>query len=178
MKIVISGGAGTGKSSIADAVAKELKLKRYSTGDMQREFAKEKGISINELSKLEREDPKIDLEIDRRSKSLGEREDDFIIDSRLAAFFIPDSLKVYLKTDIDERVRRRMLQKRDTESFSDPVKARDAILERDEVDRERWKKLYGFDYMDEDSYDLIVDTTIISIKEAADLIVDAARSLF
>jgi len=177
MKIVVSGGAGTGKSSVADAVAKELSLKRYSTGDMQREIAKEKGMSINELSELEKNDPKIDLEIDNRAKLLGEREDNFIFDSRLASFFIPDSLKIYLKTDIDERVRRRLLQKRDTESFSNPDKARLAILERDENDRSRWLKLYGFDYMLEDNYDIIIDTTSISIKETADLIIEAINSL-
>lgn len=178
MKIVISGGAGTGKSSVADAVAKHFSLKRYSTGDMQREIAKEKGISINELSILEKTDSKIDLEIDQRSKVLGEREDDFVMDSRLASFFIPDSLRIYLKTDIDERVRRRLLQKRDTESFSDPEKAKCSILERDAVDRDRWVKLYGFDYMDEDNYDIIIDTTSISIQDAADIIIDAAKNFF
>jgi cytidylate kinase len=178
MKIVISGEAGSGKSSSADAVAKKLILKRFSTGDLQRKVAESRGISINQLGELGASDPKIDLEMDAMSKELGEREDNFVIDSWLAAFFIPDALKVYLTADIDVRVGRRLKQKRTTESFTDSKDAKNALLEREKVNRERWIKLYGFDYSDESNYDLIIDTTLLSVDETSDVIVEATKNLY
>lgn len=176
MKIVISGDAGSGKSSTADLIAEKLLLKRFSTGDLQRKVAESRGISINELGVLEAKDPKVDLEIDAKSKELGETEDNFVIDSWLAAFFIPDSFKVFLTADIDVRVKRRIRQKRLTESFDDLDTAKKSMLDREEVNRARWIKLYGFDYRDSSNYDIIIDTTDLSIDETADMIIDASRT--
>lgn len=44
MIITISGYPGSGKSTIADIIAKKLKLKRYSVGNFRRELAKKRGI--------------------------------------------------------------------------------------------------------------------------------------
>ena len=46
MIITVSGRAGAGKSTLAKALAHRLRLKRYSSGDLQREIAREKGISF------------------------------------------------------------------------------------------------------------------------------------
>ena len=54
MIIVLGGRAGSGKSTIAKEVAKKLGYKHYSMGDLQRNIAKEKGISLLELGKLQR----------------------------------------------------------------------------------------------------------------------------
>ncbi|MFO8015868.1 MAG: AAA family ATPase, partial [Candidatus Woesearchaeota archaeon] len=49
MKITISGKPGSGKSTVARLVAERLGLNHYSLGDMQREVAREKCISMAEL---------------------------------------------------------------------------------------------------------------------------------
>lgn len=170
MKIVISGLAGSGKSSVSDRVAKELNYKRYSTGDLQRKVAESRGISINELGILEMTDKSIDIEIDLKSKELGEKEDNFVIDSWLAAFFIKDAFKVFLTADIDERVRRRIKQKRSTETFNDEKTAKEALLEREKTNKERWIKLYGFDYTDEKNYNLVIDATKLSLDEVKEIV--------
>ena len=64
MIITISGKAGSGKSTIAKELAKKLKLKHYSIGDLMRQIAKEKNISLIELSKLAEKDNSIDKELD------------------------------------------------------------------------------------------------------------------
>ena len=73
MKIAISGKAGTGKSSVAKLLAGKLKYRHYSMGDIQREIAKKKGISIAELGELEKTDPGIDNMIDERQREIGRR---------------------------------------------------------------------------------------------------------
>ncbi len=60
MIITISGKAGSGKSTIAKQLAKKLGLKHYSTGDFMRQMAKDKGVSLLELSRIAEKDKSID----------------------------------------------------------------------------------------------------------------------
>ena len=102
MIITISGKPGSGKSTIAKELAKKLKLKHFSIGDFMREMAKDKNISLLELSELSEEDKSIDKELDNKQIQLGKREDNFIIDSRLGFHFIPNSVKIFLEVEIKE----------------------------------------------------------------------------
>ncbi|MCU0642593.1 MAG: AAA family ATPase, partial [archaeon] len=64
MIIALGGKAGTGKSTVAEFLAKKLKLKHYSMGDFQREIAEQRNISLLDLGRLEEKDPAIDKEVD------------------------------------------------------------------------------------------------------------------
>jgi CMP/dCMP kinase len=169
MKITISGTAGSGKSTIARLLAERLGYNHYSMGDFQREIAKEKGISIIELGELEKTDPTIDRMVDEKQKNLGRTQDNFVIDSWLSSYFIPDSYKVFLDADIEERARR-IAVKREAEHHSSPQEAAIAIRQREKTNRERWIEFYGYDFMDMKNYDLVIDTTGREIKEVLDLI--------
>src|SRR3989338_745030 len=106
MIITISGKAGSGKSTVAKIIAAKLNLAHYSIGDLMREMAKEKDISLIELNNLAEKDKTIDKELDDKLIKLGKEKKDFVIDGRLTAFFIPHAdLKVFL--DADEKVDRK-----------------------------------------------------------------------
>ncbi|MCH9028900.1 MAG: nucleoside monophosphate kinase, partial [Bacteroidetes bacterium] len=66
MIITISGKAGSGKSTVAKELARKLELKHYSIGDLMRQMAKEKNISLTELGKLAEKDDSIDKELDKK----------------------------------------------------------------------------------------------------------------
>ncbi|MBI2112124.1 AAA family ATPase, partial [Candidatus Woesearchaeota archaeon] len=83
MIITISGTAGSGKSTVGKLLAKKLKYKHYSMGDLQRQIAEQRGITLLELGKLEETDPSIDKELDQKQIQLGKTENKFIIDGRL-----------------------------------------------------------------------------------------------
>lgn len=172
MIITISGDAGSGKSTISEILSRELGLKKYSTGSIQRKIAKDRGITIAELGELEKKDKSIDNEIDQKTKELGETEDSFIIDSWLAAKFIPHATKIFLTADIDERVKRRMKQKREEENFEAADVAKNNMLQREKTNRERWIQFYGFDYKDEKNYDLIINTTELSVEQVKNKILE------
>src|SRR3989339_534013 len=93
--ITINGFPGSGKSSTADLVAKELNFKRFSSGDFMRQIALDRGISLNELSIKAETDKEVDVSIDKAVKEAGEMKK-IVIDSRLAFHWIPESFKVYL----------------------------------------------------------------------------------
>lgn len=173
MIITIAGELGSGKSVVADDAAKKYGLKRYSAGDLMREMAKEKGISLLELNKLAEKDPAIDKEIDAKTKALAEKEDNFVIDSRIAFHFIPNSIKIYLKVDPEEAARR-IIKRKQTgeEGETDLEEAKKHVLERRQSEKERYQKYYGIDVTDESQYDIIFDTTHTKHQEGIDAILD------
>lgn len=170
MKISISGTPASGKSSIARKVAEKLGYKHFSMGDLQREIANEKGVTIQELSKLECQDESIDKMLDEKQKKLGQDNDNFVIDSRLAPHFIPDAVKIFVDADPNIRAERRLNQKRNEESFESPSDAHDSMMQRQKTDRDRFVKYYNFDFLDMTNYDLVLDTSGVTIDEGAEKI--------
>ncbi len=112
MIITISGMIGSGKSTVADELARIFKYKRYSSGDFMRQLAQKKNMSLIELSRIAEKDPEIDREIDKRQIELGQKEDNFVIDGRLAWHFIPKSVKIYLDVSNEEAAKRIYKDKR------------------------------------------------------------------
>lgn len=184
MIITISGTPGSGKSTVAKAVAKALKLKHFSAGDFMRALAADKGVSLAELSKEAEKSDAIDKEIDARNVELFKREDNFVIDSRLAFHFAPKSLKVikiFLICNTKEAARRIygdvLSNKRSVESDIKTQKdAEKAIANRIKSEVKRYKKYYDVDYLDEKNYDLVLDTSNISIEQAVGKVMDFVQN--
>ena len=175
MIIAISGTAGSGKSTVARILADRLDLKHYSMGDFQREIAKEKGLTIVELGELEKKDPEIDHMVDDKQREIGEREDDFIIDSWLSPRFIPHAFKILLDADIDARSVR--IFGREPGEYKDIHEVKEKILQREKTNRERWIEYYDYDYTDKKNYDLVIDTTDKDVSEIVDAILQKIDTL-
>ena len=166
MIITISGKAGSGKSTIAKLLAKKLSLKHYSIGDLMRQMAKEKGISLLELSELAEKDESIDKELDEKQIELGKKEKNFVIDGRLTAFFIPKAdFKIFLECDDKVRAERILKDERETEKSKDINETIKKIKRREESERKRYKEYYKVDYYKKELYDDIIDTTNLSVGE-------------
>lgn len=172
MIITLSGIAGSGKSTVAKLVAQKLGFKHYSTGDFMRTLAKENDMTLLEFSKVAESDPTIDKKIDALTIKLAKEEDDFVIDSRLAFHFIPQSIKIFLDVNKQEGARRIFSAKRSEESSQSIDEAYDKILERIASERKRYNEIYGFDYLDTSKFDLIVDTSSITPEEVVTTILD------
>ena len=136
MIITISGKAGSGKSTVAKELAKKLKLGHYSVGDLMREMAKAKGISLFELGRKAEKDKKIDKELDNRQIELGKKEDNFVIDGRLTSLFIPKAdLKVFLDCDDQVRAKRILKEGRNDEKNKSLKETIKDIKKREESER-------------------------------------------
>ena len=165
MIITISGKAGSGKSTISKLLAEKLNLKHYSIGGLMRKLAKEKNISLLGLSKLAEKNPKIDEELDEKQIELRKK-DNFVIDGRLSAFFIPNAdFKIFLECKDNVRAKRILKDKRETEKGKNVNEMVKKIKEREESERKRYEKYYNVDYYKKDLYDFIIDTTNLSVGE-------------
>lgn len=182
MIITISGVPGSGKSTVARLVAARLGLKHYSAGDFMREIAARRGLSLLEISRIAESDRSIDRELDERTVRLGKSEDGFVIDSRLAFHFIPDSFKVFLAVDESEAARRicsdvkkkaesRKVEKESTTEASTLA----AIRERKKSEELRYREYYGINPYDVSHYNLVINTTESSPDAVAGRIVGEVK---
>ncbi len=171
MIITISGTAGSGKSTAAKMLAAKLGLKHYSVGDLMRQMAKEQGITVLELNKRAEKDKAIDKELDRRQIAMGKTEDNFVIDGRLTAHFIPHAtLKVFLDAKQNVRAQRILKDRRALEDNTTLLETMKNMAAREASEKKRYRKYYGVDYTDTKGYDCVIDTTFQKPEEVVAII--------
>jgi len=177
MRITIFGKAGTGKSTVARLLSEKLGLRHYSIGDLMRAMAAEKGISLLELNRLAETDKSIDFELDNKLKELGKEKDDFVVDGRLTAFFVPHAeVRVFLDADDNVRAERILKDKRQHEKSKSLKDAISNIKKREDSEKKRYKKYYGIDYLNKKLYNCFVDTTKIAPNEVVGNIIKFVES--
>jgi CMP/dCMP kinase len=170
-KISITGDLGSGKSLIGKRLAEKTGFKFYSTGSIQREIASRHGMTTLQLNELSESNFKYDREIDDFTRKLSESSDPFVIDSRLAWYFIPNSFKIYLKVDVDIAAKRIFSDKsRPTEKYPDLASAKKDIIRRKKSELYRFKKYYQVQCGDMNHYDLVIDTSDSTPEEIVETI--------
>ncbi len=172
MIITIGGQAGSGKSSVSRELARRLGYRHYSAGEIRRKMAEKRGLTLAELNKLGEKKDFTDREVDKFQEELGKKEDNFVIDGRLCFHFIPHSVKIYLKADLDVRAERVFRDERIAEKFENIEDAKNSLREREKSDSKRYRKYYNLDCSDEQQYDLVIDTTHISVKDVVERILE------
>lgn len=176
MIIAIAGQAGSGKSSVATALAKRLGYKHYSIGDLRRHAAEKRGMTLAEYNKLGETDPSTDKEADAFAEKLGKEEDNFVIDGRMIFHFIPHSVKVFLHADLNERAKRVYQDERKAEHFHNLDDVKQALEEREKSDRTRYKKYYTLDSFNKEHHDLVIDTSDLNVDEVVSRIMDFLKT--
>jgi CMP/dCMP kinase len=177
MIITISGKAGSGKSTVAKLIAKKLGLKHYSVGDVMREMASDKGMTLLELNKKAETDKSIDFELDDRLKRMGKEKDNFVVDGRLTAFFIPHAAaRIFLDAQDNVRAKRILGDVREEEINDNLKSTLDNIEKREASEKKRYRKYYNVDYMDHSLYNLLIDTSDMVPEQVADTIVKFVKT--
>lgn len=168
IKISISGDLGSGKSTVCRYLNAKFGLKVYSIGLIQRTLAEKYNMDICTFNRYMESHSEIDEEIDTELARIGRRDEDMVLDSRMAWHFVPDSFKVYLTVQLDAAADRIMQDRRGTvESYANPDEAKKRLTERKKSENLRYITKYGVDCTDMKNYDLVIDTTDISPEEVA-----------
>jgi cytidylate kinase len=181
--ITIAGRPGSGKSSTAKRLAAELGYRHFSSGDLFRGLASERGIELLQANLTAEQNAEIDHLVDGKLQEIGKTEDKLVIDSRTAWHWIPNSLKVFL--DLDLRIAsERILKDTDdvrtgSEHVHSDISEYERLLERRLAsETRRYKKLYGIDPYDMRNYDLVIDTEANNLDEVVQLILGHFRDNF
>lgn len=178
MIISLSGPPGSGKSTIAKMLAERLGWPRYYVGEMQRQAAEKRGMTLGEYNKLGETDPSTDTEVDEWIKKMGRTQDNFIIESRTSWHFIPHSIKIYVDVAPEEGARRMLKQiessqrkkeSKEFDSLEDVVKTNEQRMQSDD---KRYQKYYGIQAFDKNNFDLVVDSTGQTPEQTLDRVWD------
>lgn len=170
--ITITGALGSGKSTVAKKLAQMLNLTYYSTGSAQRKIAQEMGLTTLELNKKAEIDKSIDEKIDGVIRSMNNDGNGYVVDSRLAWHFMPASLKIKLEVDKEEAAKRIFndtMRSGETKytTIDEVLKATNA---RRQSEKERFLQYYQVDIENESNFDLIIDTTNLSVEDVCNKI--------
>lgn len=170
MIIAISGLHGTGKSTVAKFIAEKFNLTYYSTGKMFREIAKERGLTISELSKISEVEKKIDLDLDNKIKNYVEA-GDCVVDNQLSPYLLGNLIDYCILLKCAKDVRLERMSKRDGGTYEQKVQE---TLIREESEQKRFLDYYKIDVLNGNMilslYNLIIDTSHIDIDGVTKII--------
>lgn len=175
--ITIAGSLGSGKSSTARAVASALGFRHFSSGDLFRQLAVERGESIEAMNISAEVQRDIDLKVDDLLQDMYRTEERLVIDSRMAWRWMPYSFKVFLVLDSDTAAERIFSHLQEEGRMSEEAKSvqevRASIDRRFASEQKRYAALYGVSATDPSNFDIVINTkqndlkTVTAIVSAA-----------
>jgi cytidylate kinase len=175
--ITITGLPGSGKSSAAKGVARALGYDHVSSGDLFRKMAADRGLSVEAINIAAETQKEIDLEVDKWIEKLGRERSGFVIDSRIAFHWIPESFKVFLDLDLLKGAERTFAQiqreGRTSQAGSSVEEIYQNTVRRLESEKKRYWDLYAVDYTDTSHFNLVVDTGKNDLGRVIDIVVHA-----
>lgn len=176
--ISITGDLGSGKSTAARKICEILGYEYFSTGTIQRKIAAERGIDTLQLNKDCKADKSVDDYIDGCLKAMNtDGTDNIVLDSRMAWFFVGKSFKVYLTARAEVAAERVFHDdKRKSEPTGDTLTVMKNLLARQREENERFKEFYNADCYNRDNFDLVLDTSDLTVDEVALAVVAAFSS--
>lgn len=176
MLITLSGVPGSGKTTVGRLLAARLGVPHVYAGDLYRQEAKRRGLSLEEFNRECEKDHSIDRKLDEEM-ALRARQGDVVLEGRLAGYLAArdrvDALKVWL-TASDE-VRARRVAQRENGDWRQIEKENRA---RHDSDARRYKEIYGFDLGATDVYDVVLSSDDRSPEDLVDEIAALARARF
>jgi cytidylate kinase len=173
MRITISGLPGSGTTTVAKLLAKELAMDVISAGEMFREIAEEKNLPLEQFSKLAEDNDDFDRWIDERQGEEALKREKVIVEGRLSGFFVPHAdLRIWLKAPVEVRAGR--VAGRENIAYEEALSA---MKSREQSEYTRYEEYYGIHLDDLSIYDLIIDSSRWSENDIVEMILVAKERM-
>ncbi len=180
--IIVSGFAGSGKSSLADSLGKELGLEVVHASAILKEM-KEKGTDIShkniekskdwwesdeakEFMKKRKEDSSLDIALDKKLEKIADK-GQVILDSwTMPYLYKKPAFKVWLHASAEVRAKR--VSGRDDLDYNSVL---ERIKARDAETKALYRRLYNFSMGENlEVFSIIVDTDKVSQSEVLEIV--------
>ncbi|MCQ4333482.1 AAA family ATPase [Natronomonas sp. F2-12] len=170
--LTVSGPPGCGVTTLCEALSERLDCGYVSGGEVFREIAEERGMSLSQLTAEASSDAELDRELDRRLRGIaekwGEAEKAFLLESRLAGYLAAGHADLRIWLDAPEEVR--VERTADREEVSAEMRVREVIEEK------RYAAYYGVDLSNRSFYDLAINTARWSPAGTLELVMSAIKN--
>ena len=177
MIVIVSGFAGSGKSSLAKSLGKELKLKVIHASGILKELSEKQMHEITpekalpgkgfwesrkgmEFVKKRLSDTGTDSALDKKLLEIIE-EGNAVIDSKTMGYLSNSGKKIWLEASLETRASR--IANRDAIPLKEAI---EKIRQRDETDKKIYRKLYGFELGKElEKFGFVINNEKLSQKQ-------------
>jgi len=168
--LTVSGHPGSGTTTLVGNVCGRRGWSSLNGGQVFREAALERGVSVEEFSALCEAEPEVDKILDKKlldamQSACGPE----VVESRLCGWWAHnneiDCIRLWLAVSEDERARR--VVSREGGSDEDAL---DRIRKRMSDDQARYETLYDITLDDMTPYNLVVDGDELSPEEVVDAV--------
>jgi len=171
-KLTISGHPGSGTSTLVDGLCRSLNWQKLNGGQVFRDMANERGVSLEEFANLCIEDESIDKELDALlSETMQSEDSPEIVESRLAGWWAHKNglqcPRIWI--DVSEHVRAARVVNREGGSIDEQL---NLIKARMESDGERYERFYGIDIDSREPYTCVIDSDDLGIEEVVSLVLE------
>jgi cytidylate kinase len=175
--ISVSGPPGCGATTLTEGLADALNCGYVIGGDIFRDLAEERGLSLQQLIAKAEEDDTIDRALDRRLRRIAEQwgaaNKAFILESRLAGWLAGNRADLRIWLDAPEEIRIERLSDYEVNyEIERPAEREDVNLKhlddegeigpllrvREVSEAGRYESYYGIDVDDQSFYDLSINT--------------------
>ena len=169
--ITVSGPPGCGATTLTEGLASALDCGYVIGGDIFRDLADERGLSLQQLIAKAEEDDEIDRALDRRLRRIAEQwgaaNKAFVLESRLAGWLAGNRADLRIWLDAPEEVR--------IERLSDQEEVGAVMRVREVSEAGRYESYYGIDVEDQSFYDLSINTARWDADTVLDVVLSAVE---
>jgi len=148
-------------------------MELLSSGEIFREMASEKKMSLEDFSKAAEEDETIDKKLDK--KMIRRADEGMILEGRLTGHLIHMSdkkaFKVWIKAPLEVRVERIA----DREGHDDIRELKKQVIEREKSEKKRYRSYYDIDLLETSFYDLVIDSKTNTPEDIVDAIIKGVK---
>jgi len=152
--ITVSGPPGCGATTLCTQLSEAMDCPYVSGGDIFRELAEDRGLTLNQLTAKADESDEIDRALDHRLQAIAETwgatNKPFVLESRLAGWLADNRADLRIWLDAPEEVREQRV--------GDRVETTAEMRVREVSEAGRYQAYYEIDVEDRKFYDLHVNT--------------------
>jgi cytidylate kinase len=169
--LTVSGPPGCGASTVSAGLAEAMDCGWVSGGEVFRELADERGVSLSQLTARADATDELDRQLDRRLQSIAETwgtaNKPFVLESRLAGWLAGNRADLRVWLDAPEEVRAaRIADREETEA---------EMRVREVSEAGRYDSYYDVDLDDLSIYDLVINTARWSKTDVIGIVLDAVE---